>query len=173
MVDSVRRGWLHSTVGSVRPAMPLLLVQVLSGAWILPLTSFLPIYLEEQLHYTPVVIASVIVVGQLSGMVASLLGGRLGDTLGSKWVLVLGLLGGVVSSLVFQTHIPLLVTLLWALAGAAGSAQTLGGSSYLTRMADPQRLGLLSALFSLSLTLGGALGSPAAGWLLDTSGFRL
>lgn len=40
-------------------------------------------------------------------------------------------------------------------------------------MADPQRLGLLSALYALSMTLGGAAGSPIAGQVLDASGFRL
>ena len=82
------------------------------------------------------------------------------------------LLGGVVASLIFQSGVPLMVAVLWGLAGAAGSLQTLGGSSYLTQMADPRRLGLLAALYALSGTLGGALGSPVAGRILDTAGFR-
>jgi MFS family permease len=113
-----------------------------------------------------------VAVGQAAGMAAALLGGGLSDTLGSKWVLVLGLLGGVVASLIFQSGAPLMVAALWGLAGASGSLQTLGGSSYLTRMADPRRLGLLAALYALSGTLGGALGSPVAGRILDTAGYR-
>ena len=123
----------------------LLLVQLLAGVWTLSLMSFFPIYLEEQLRYAPVAIAGMVAVGQASGMFAALLGGGLSDTLGSKWVLVLGLLGGVVASLIFQSGVPLMVAVLWGLVGAAGSLQTLGGSSYLTRMADPRRLGLLAA----------------------------
>ena len=141
----------------------LLLVQLLAGVWTLSLMSFFPIYLEEQLRYAPVAIAGMVAVGQASGMFAALLGGGLSDTLGSKWVLVFGLLGGVLASLIFQSGVPLMVAVLWGLAGAAGSLQTLGGSSYLTRMADPRRLGLLAALYVLSGTLGGALGSPVAG----------
>jgi MHS family proline/betaine transporter-like MFS transporter len=153
--------------------MTLLLLQLLAGAWTLSQGSFFPIYLEEQLRYAPVFIAGMVALGQASGMVAALLGGGLSDALGSKRVLVLGLLGSAAASLVFQTRFPLFIAALWSVSGAAVSLQTLGGSSYLTRMADPRRLGLLSALYALSLTLGGALGSPAAGLILDSAGFGL
>ena len=172
MTETVRNKMPDLTYDAMRPVMSLLLVQLLAGAWTLSQMSFFSIYLEEQLRYTTVAIAGMVAVGQASGMVAALLGGGLSDTLGSKWVLVLGLLGSVVASLLFQTGLPLMIAVLWGLAGAAGSLQMLGGSSYLTRMADPRRLGFLSALYALSLTLGGALGSPAAGRILDTSGFR-
>lgn len=172
-METLHKRWLGLAQDEAKPVMSLLLLQLLSGAWILSQGSFFPIYLEEQSGYAPIAIASIIAIGQASGMVAGLLGGELSDTLGSKRVLVLGLFGGVVASLVFQTHLPLLVAVLWGLSGVAGSLQYLGGSSYLTRMADPQRLGVLSALYALSLTLGGALGGPAAGRLLDTAGFRL
>lgn len=135
--------------------------------------SFFPIYLEEVLRLTPFILSVVVAGGQAAGMLAALFGGGLSDTLGSKRVLVLGLAGGAVASLVFQSEWLLIVALLWMLGGAMGSLQTLGGSSYLTRAADPQRLGLLAALFALCMTAGGALGSPLAGWLLDTSGYRL
>ena len=152
---------------------PLFAVQFLSGAWILTQMSFFPIYLEEALRLTPFILSVVVAGGQAAGMLAALWGGGLSDTLGSKRVLVTGLAGGAVAALVFQNEWPLLVAALWMLGGAMGSLQTLGGSSYLTRAADPQRLGLLSALFALCMTAGGALASPLAGWLLDTSGFRL
>jgi MFS family permease len=157
----------------VWPVVPLLLIQLLSGAWILPQMAFFPIYLEEQLHYSPFLLSVVIAAGQASGLLAALYGGRLSDTIGSKRVLVLGLIGGALASLVFLMQIPLLVTTLWLVGGAAGSLQTLGGSSYLTRMADPQRMGVLAALYALSMTVGGAMGSPMAGQILDVSGFRL
>jgi len=159
-----------SNLGAVAP---LFAVQFLSGVWTLTQMSFFPIYLEEVLRLTPLVLAAVIASGQAAGMIAALWGGGLSDVLGSKRVLVTGLAGGVLASLVFQSEWPLLVVPLWMLGGAMGSLHTLGGSSYLTRAADPQRLGLLSALFALCMTAGGALGSPLAGWLLDTAGFRL
>ena len=171
-MEIVHKRWMGLTQGVASPVMALLLLQLLMGAWTLSQTPFFAIYLEEQMRYAPIAIAGVIAVGQALGMVAGLLGGELSDTLGSKRVLALGLVGGLFASLVFQTRLPWLVTALWGLAGVAGSLKTLGGSSYLTRMADPQRLGVLSALYALSLTLGGALGNPAAGRLLDTAGFR-
>lgn len=173
MIDTIRSRWLRVRQGDVWPVMPLLFVQFCTGAWILTQMSFFPIYLEEELLYAPMAIATVIAIGQASGLVAALLGGGLTDAWGSKRVLVLGLLGSMIASLVFQTQLALLVAALWGLAGVATSLQTLGGSSYLTRMSSPQRLGLLSALFALSLTLGGAVGSPLAGRLLDAAGFSL
>ncbi len=175
VLGTLRTRWTDLTQGGAGSVTALLLLQFLSGAWMLSQGSFFPIYLEERLQYAPVAIAGVVAIGQACGMLAALLGGGLTDALGSKRVLVLGLLGSVIASLVFQTSLPLIVAVLWGLSGIAVSLQTLGGSSYLTRMADPRRLGLFSALYALSLTLGGALGSPAAGRILDTAGagFRL
>lgn len=157
----------------LRSVAPLLLMQLISGAWMLPQGAFFPIYLEEQLHLTPFAIATIVAAAQAVGLVAALVGGGLTDALGSKRVLVLGLVGGAITSLVFQTQAPLVVAGLWCLGGAAGSLQTLGASSYLTRAVAPERLGLLSALFALSFTLGGAASNPAAGWMLDATGFGL
>jgi len=167
----MRERWRRLAQSTAWPVVTLLLLQLLAGAWILSQGAFFPIYLEERLRYTPVFIAGVVALGQAASMVAALLGGGLSDALGSKRVLALGLLGSAVASLVFQTSFPLLIAALWSVSGAAVSLQTLGGSSYLTRLADPRRLGLLSALYALSMTLGGALGSPAAGLILDAAGF--
>ena len=172
MIETWQRGWRRLTAGASWPVLSLLLLQLLSGAWILTQMAFLPIYLEERLHFAAIAIATVVAVGQAAGMVAAFLGGELTDTLGSQRVLALGLFCGAVATLVFQAEHPLLIAALWGLAGVAGTLQTLGGSSYLTRAADPRRLGLISALYALCLTLGGALGNPAAGRLLDTAGFR-
>lgn len=173
MTTNIKRRSFNSTFAGPGAVWPLFAVQFLSGAWILTQMSFFPIYLEEVLRLTPFILSVVVAGGQAAGMLAALFGGGLSDTLGSKRVLVLGLAGGAVASLVFQSEWLLIVALLWMLGGAMGSLQTLGGSSYLTRAADPQRLGLLAALFALCMTAGGALGSPLAGWLLDTSGYRL
>lgn len=173
MSANINRRWLVRANAGFGTVTPLFIIQILSGAWILTQMSFFPIYLEEVLRLSPLILAGVVATGQAAGMLAALFGGGLSDTLGSKRVLLLGLAGAAVASLVFQTELPFLVAALWMLGGAMGSLQTLGGSSYLTRAADPQRLGVLAALFALSMTAGGALGSPVAGWLLDTSGFRL
>jgi len=170
---SMRRQLFDPASSDLGGVAPLFAVQFLSGVWILTQMSFFPIYLEEVLRLTPLALAAIVASGQAAGMVAALWGGGLSDSLGSKRVLVIGLAGSVLASLVFQSEWLLPVVLLWMLGGAMGSLHTLGGASYLTRAAHPQRLGLLSALFALCMTVGGALGSPLAGWLLDTSGFRL
>ena len=158
--------------GQTAPMFALWMTQLMGGAWVLTQISFFPIYLEENLRLAPVAISAVIALGQAAGMLAALLGGGLTDQLGSKWVFALGWAAAIAASLVFQTTLPALVALLWALSGVAVSLQTLGGSSYLTRMADPRRLGLFTALGALCYTAGGALGSPLAGRLLDSAGFR-
>ncbi len=170
-METLRARWFSESQADLRAVTPLLLVQLVSGAWILPQTAFFPIYLEEALHFTPLLIGGVVACAQAVGMLAALLGGGLTDRLGSKQVLMLGLLGGVATSVVFQSQLPLIVTALWCVGGAAGSLQTLGASSYLTRAVAPSHLGLLSALFALSFTVGGAVSSPIAGWLLDTTSF--
>ena len=135
--------------------------------------SFFPIYLEEQLRYAPVAIAGMAAVGQAFSMAAVLLGGGFSDSLGSKWVLVFGLLGGVVASLIFQSGVPLMVAALWGLAGASGSLQTLGGSSYLARDGRSATAGSPGGAVCAQRHAGdGALGSPVAGRILDTAGYR-
>ena len=156
-----------------RAVTPLLLMQLISGAWMLPQGAFFPIYLEELLHLTPLAIAIIVAAAQATGLAAALIGGGLTDAFGSKRVLAIGLAGGAIASLVFHTQAPLVVAGLWCLGGVMGSLQTLGASSYLTRAVAPQRLGLLSALFALSFTVGGAISNPMAGWLLDEAGFGL
>ena len=104
-------------------------------------------------------------------MVSGVVGGVLSDTLGSKWVLILGLICATAASLVFQTTLPAFVAALWVLNGLGLGFHTLGGQSYVTRVADRRYLGTVSALYALGLTLGGALGSPIAGRMLDGHGF--
>jgi len=86
-------------------------------------------------------------------------------------MLVCGLILSGVSSLVFQVHAFWWVALLWLLAGAGGALVTVGGSSYLTRLSARGALGILSALYALSMTIGGAIGSPVAGLLIAQYGF--
>jgi MFS family permease len=155
------------------PVIALMVIQFFSGGWILSQSSFFPIYLEENLALAAFAISVMVAVGQVAGMLTALLGGGFTDAWGSKRVLLLGLAGAVVATLLFQSPWVGAVALLWFLAGASNSLLTLGGSSYMTRAADPRRLGVLAALYALSGTLGGALGSPAAGRLLDTRGYSV
>jgi MFS family permease len=169
---AMQRRWTSLREAGWGPALPLVLVQLAIGIWYMPQLSFFPIYLREQLGLTALAVTIVVAIGQFAGMVTALGGGALADRLGSKWVLVLGLAAGGVSSLLFQLHAPWLVVALWAVASGGLALQTLGGSSYLTRLGARKAFGLLSAVYALSMTLGGALANLVAGLILDRSGFR-
>jgi MFS transporter, DHA1 family, tetracycline resistance protein len=171
MIGNMSRRWAGLTRSAWWGVAPLLGIQLLSGMWYLPQMSFFPIYLEERLGYASVTIAALVAASQVAGMVAGVAGGVLTDRLGSKWVLVLGLVCSGLASLVFHTRTPWLAAVLWTLGGLGLAFCTLGGSSYLTAVADRASLGVLSAGYALCMTLGGALSNPAAGILLDGRGF--
>jgi MFS family permease len=170
-MQMLRTRWSNLVRDESWPVIPLLLIQFLTGAWTLSQGSFFPIYLEERLAYAAVAVASMVSVGQVAGMLSGFLGGLLSDRVGSRGVLLVGVFAMILASLVFQVQIPPVIAALWFLSGLAMGLISLGGSSYLTRMADPRRLGLLSALYALSGTVGGAAGNPIAGRILDTAGF--
>jgi MFS family permease len=171
MISKVQRRWSVLASAAWWPAVPVLAIQLVSGIWYMPQLSFFPIYLEEELLLAPVLISALVSVGQVAGMVAGVVSGILSDSLGSKWVLVLGLAGATVASTAFLTQSPGLVAALWLVNGMAVGFHTLGGSSYLTKVADARYLGVLSSLYEFFLTFGGALGNPIAGRMLDTRGF--
>ncbi len=153
--------------------MGLLLVQLLSGILLTPLGSFMSIYLNEVLLYPISLVAIVVALGQGVGMLASLLGGVLADSLGSKWVLLLGvaLVGG--SSLLYLFPVSALVVFLWALGSTGMSLSALGGQSYLTLAAKATNLGVFSALYNWGYTIGGAVGAPLAALVLGQNNFFL
>jgi MFS family permease len=154
-----------------QPAMFLIFAQLASGMLFIPQFAFFLIYLQEQLGLLPVTISSVVAGAQLAGMVAALLGGAITERLGSKWVLIVGLILYGVSSLVFHLQAFWWVTVLWLIGGAGAALVTVGGSSYLTRLSARGALGILSALYALSMTIGGAIGNPIAGVLIEQYGF--
>ena len=171
MIQRARSQWAALRNAAWWPAVPVLAVQLVSGIWYMPQLSFFPIYLEEELSLTPVLISALVSLGQVAGMVSGVVSGVLSDALGSKRVLLLGLAGATVASLAFLTPYPAVVAGLWLVNGMAVGFHTMGGSSYLTKVADARHLGVLSALYKFFLTLGGALGNPAAGFILDRLGF--
>jgi MFS family permease len=153
------------------PAVMLILVQTLSGMRDIPQFAFFLIYLQEQLDLAPKVISSVVAGAQIAGMITALLGGAIIARLGAKWVIVAGLTLSGLSSLAFQVPLPGLVPVLWVLGGAGGALVTVGGASYLTQIGARGELGMLAAFFMLSITIGGAVGNPAAGVIIEQFGF--
>ena len=155
-----------------RPVVTLLLLQLMSGMILSPHRTFFPIYIKD-LGYSAIVIANIATANQVAGLIASLVGGSLSDSLGRKATLLLGNLGYLVASLVFLSHSPGWIAVLWTIGGLGLGVHTLGGQSYLMDVAARGYLGLVSALFNWGYTLGGALASPIAGLLLERSGYTL
>jgi MFS family permease len=153
------------------PIIALLLVQLLNGVVVSAQRFFFPIYVTEALGLAAVIASTFISISRVVGMGAALAGGGLIDSIGRKWTLVAGLGCFVLSNLAFFAGAPWMVALLWAVTGLAMSFASLGAAGYLIHVATGQRLGTISALYHWGLTLGGALGSPIAGRVLDTRGY--
>ncbi len=153
------------------PMALLILVQLSSGLRDMPQGAFFLIYLQEQLELAPAAISGIVAGAQVVGMIVALLGGVVSDRLGSAGVLVLGLALSGLSSLAFQLHSAGLAAALWLAGGAGMALTTVGGASFLTRLSGRRALGVLAALYALSMTIGGAIGNPLAGALIEQHGF--
>lgn len=164
---------LRTQQATWQPALLLIFAQVAAGMRDMPQFAFFLIYLQEQLVLAPVTISSVVAGAQIASMVAALVSGAATARLGSKWVLVGGLALSGLNSLVFQLPSFWLVAFLWLIGGSGAALVTVGTSSYLTRLSRQGTLGILAAIYALSMTVGGAIGNPIAGLLIAHYGFSL
>ena len=153
------------------PLYGLLIVQLLNGITLMPSGNFISIYLNEVMAYPVRQVAQVIALGQISGMLASLVGGGMSDRWGHKRVLVLGVGAIALSSFVYIFRVPWLVAVFWGIGGAGLGFSTLSSQSYLTWAASAGALGLFSALYNWGYTIGGAIGNPLAAVILNRSNF--
>ena len=160
--------WKHSPW---LPATLLILIQVFSGMRDLPQYTFFVIFLQENMHLQPFAISSIVAGAQVAGMITALLGGLIGARIGSKWVWVAGLACLGISSFAFQAPTLWLAAACWFLSGAGTALAAVGGASYLTQISSRSGLGLLAAFYALSVTAGGALGNPLAGFLIERYGY--
>ncbi len=171
MIRNLQRQWSRWGSAAWWPALLLILVQMANGMRDMPRFAFFLIYLQEQLGLKPVAISSVVAGAQIAGTATALLGGVITGRLGSKWVLVVGLALSSVCSLVFWMRSPWWAAALWFIGGAGSALITVGGASYLTRLNAGGALGILSAFYALSMTIGGAIGNPIAAVLIEQQGF--
>jgi DHA1 family inner membrane transport protein len=170
-VGEVRKRWGVWRSAAWWPAAVLVLVQTLNGVWYGPQVTFFPVYLQEQLGLAPAVIGALVSGALVAGMAVALFGGALTGMLGSKWVLVCGLAFSVVGALAFLVSAPGLVAVLWFASGAGLALITIGGASYLTRLSARGSLGALASVYMLSFTLGGVIGNPIGGVIIERRGF--
>ncbi len=152
----------------------LLLIQLLVGMHFAAQRYFFPIYIQDELGHSAALASIFISLSQLIGMGGALLGGTLQDTLGRKKTLWIGLTALFFSNFTFLVRGPWQIALLWPLSSLALSFQSLVSQSYLIELVGKKgRLGIFSALYNWGFTLGGALGNPVAGIVLDQHGFPL
>ena len=167
--DSVRAKGLVSALN--RPIVVLLGLQLMGGMMLSPHRTFFPIYVQE-LGHSAMAISALTTARMVMAMVASLVGGTLSDSLGRKWTLLLGNLGFIAGSLLFLTPSVWWIGVLWALSGLGMGLRTVSSQSYLMDTAS-RSLGMLTALYNWGYTLGGALGSPIVGYVLDNWDYRV
>jgi MFS family permease len=141
----------------------LLLFQLCSGILVAPLFSLFQIYVERRLGLSTVFAAQIRFLFSLTGGLMALAGGALCDALGRKPAYLLAMAGVVLAGLLFL--IPD-IRWLYPLALAAGVLFGLGavaGQAYLMDAAGHTSLGLATAAFFMTGTLGNAVGNAAAG----------
>jgi len=148
----------------------LLILQLMGGMLLSPHRTFYPVYLQD-LGYSALLISTLATARRVAGLLASLLGGTASDLLGRKRTLLLGQVGFLLTSVAFLVRPVGLTGALWTLGGLGLGLSTLGSQSYLIDAAPADALGLLTALYNWGYTVGGALSSPAAGFLLDRWGY--
>jgi MFS family permease len=155
-----------------RPMIVLLLLQLLNGVLLSPQRTFFPIYVRE-LGYPVMLISTLASAQQVMGLLGAWFGGAWSDALGRKRALMLGQAGSMLASLAFLVPAAGWFAPLWIVSGLCGGVYTVAGQSYLVDAAHPAHLGVFSALYNWGSTAGGALGSPAAGLLLERWDYRL
>ena len=146
-----------------RAFLALCLIYLLNSFLAAPFQALFPVYIEADLARPPWF------TGYLRGLMLLLSGifavvaGRLCDRFGRKTTLMIGLVGSALTGLVFRTADPWGLSCLILALGAASGPWSTAGQSILIAAVTPARLGLGSALYFLSNTLGNALGSLCTG----------
>lgn len=152
-------------------AVPMLLaVQFATGIVLSPAFSLLPVFLRD-LGLSATIVSLIVSLQRMAGLGSSLAGGVLADAVGTKRTLVAGQTLYFTATLVFAARSPWLVALLWTVSGIGMGPVTLSTTGYLIEKADRAKLGLLTALLNLGITIGAVVANPLAGLLVDRSGW--
>jgi len=152
------------------PITFLLGTQLLVCMVVAPVTTFFPVYLDD-LGYSAVLIAGIVTLQRTMGLIASLAGGVMIDSLGAKRTLLWGQLCYFVGTLLFLARAPLWVSLIWAVNGLGTGMHIVGGQNYLMEKADHAFLGILTALYLWGYTVGTSISNPIAAALMERVGY--
>ena len=151
-----------------RAFLALCLIYLLDSFLSAPFQALFPVYIEADLARPPWFTGYLRGLMLLLGGIFAVVAGRLCDRFGRKPTLMIGLVGSALTGLVFRTADPWGLSCLVLAMGAANGPWSTAGQSILIAAVTPARLGLGSALYFLSNTLGNALGSLCTG-LVKTS----
>ena len=146
-----------------RAFLALCLIYLLDSFLSAPFQALFPVYIEADLARPPWFTGYLRGLMLLLGGIFAVVAGRLCDRFGRKPTLMIGLVGSVLTGLVFRTADPWGLSCLVLAMGAASGPWSTAGQSILIAAVTPARLGLGSALYFLSNTLGNALGSLCTG----------
>ena len=146
-----------------RAFLALCLIYLLDSFLSAPFQALFPVYIEADLARPPWFTGYLRGLMLLLGGIFAIVAGRLCDRFGRKPTLMIGLVGSALTGLVFRTADPWGLSCLVLAMGAANGPWSTAGQSILIAAVTPARLGLGSALYFLSNTLGNALGSLCTG----------
>ena len=153
--------------------MLLCLVVFVIGLVTGPVLMLFPVYAEEILAEDALFAALLRALPIGLGGISALIGGSLSDRFGRKLTLLLGMTGAIAVGGLFTTQTPLFIWGILCYEGIASGFKTAGGQSYLISAVPPNKLGLATALYFISTTLGSALGSAMAGEVIARIGYRV
>ena len=146
-----------------RAFLALCLIYLLDSFLSAPFQALFPVYIEADLARPPWFTGYLRGLMLLLGGIFAIVAGRLCDRFGRKPTLMIGLVGSALTGLVFRTADPWGLSCLVLAMGAASGPWSTAGQSILIAAVTPARLGLGSALYFLSNTLGSALGNLCTG----------
>ncbi len=138
-----------------------------------PVLMFFPVYAEEVLGEKILFAALLRALPLGLGGISAMIGGFLSDRFGRKLTLLIGMTGAVAVGGMFTTQVPFFIWGILCYEGIASGFKTAGGQSYLITAVPPDRLGLATALYFISSTVGSALGSALAGELIIRIGYSI
>ena len=152
------------------PALALLLLfQLLSGILVAPLFSQLQVYIDTELHLRTTFSGGLRALFTGCGGVVAFLGGAIVDSLGRKPAYLVAMVGVIAAGGLFLWSDPHVLLPLAVVAGLLFGLGAVSGQAYLMDSVAPASLGLATACFFMTGTVGNALGNTLAGRIAHRS----
>jgi MFS family permease len=148
------------------------LIMFVNGIASAPVIALFSVYIDADVHQTPLFAASYRAIFMLLGGLFSIAGGALCDSLGRKRTFLLGLSGSLALVSVFLVGNPLVLLLLFLYAGVTTGLLATAGQSYMMAAVPKTTMGTATAVYFLGYTLSSSIGNYAIGRIVDASSFR-